>query len=147
MRKVLANKLSGTFLPSPYAIDQSLYVLISETDAVETLKTILGILLSRVGAWYIRTKYSIYDVLYPWYTKKQLSEFPIPNSAVPIAKEIVIRVDAMMDLNDRFAVVNSQEKKAVIQRQINATDAEIDRLVYDLYGLTADEIALVEGKV
>jgi Eco57I restriction-modification methylase/TaqI-like C-terminal specificity domain/N-6 DNA Methylase len=147
VRKVLANKLSGTFLPSPYAIDQSLYVLISETDAVETLKTILGILLSRVGAWYIRTKYSIYDVLYPWYTKKQLSEFPIPDSAVPIAKEIVIRVDAMMDLNDRFTVVNSQEKKAVIQRQINATDAEIDRLVYDLYGLTADEIALVEGKV
>jgi len=33
----------------------------------------------------------------------------------------------------------------VIQRQIEATDAEIDRLVYDLYGLTKDEIAIVEG--
>lgn len=32
------------------------------------------------------------------------------------------------------------------QRQIDATDAEIDRLVYDLYGLTAEEIAIVEGK-
>ena len=27
----------------------------------------------------------------------------------------------------------------------NATDAEIDRLVYDLYGLTEEEIAIVEG--
>jgi len=27
----------------------------------------------------------------------------------------------------------------------NATDAEIDRLVYDLYGLTKEEIAIVEG--
>lgn len=33
-----------------------------------------------------------------------------------------------------------------MQSQIDATDAEIDRLVYDLYGLTAEEIAVVEGK-
>jgi hypothetical protein len=31
-------------------------------------------------------------------------------------------------------------------RLIAATDSEIDRLVYDLYGLTASEIAIVEGK-
>jgi predicted type IV restriction endonuclease len=36
-------------------------------------------------------------------------------------------------------------QKAIIQRQIDATDAGIDRLVYDLCGLTADEIAVVEG--
>jgi hypothetical protein len=29
-------------------------------------------------------------------------------------------------------------------RRIDATDAEIDRLVYDLYGLTEQEIAIVE---
>ena len=34
----------------------------------------------------------------------------------------------------------------MIQRQIDATDREIDRLVYELYGLTKDEIAIVEGK-
>jgi len=33
-----------------------------------------------------------------------------------------------------------------MQRQIDATDAAIDRLVYDLYGLTAEEITLVEGQ-
>jgi hypothetical protein len=33
----------------------------------------------------------------------------------------------------------------LILRQIEATDREIDRLVYELYGLIADEIALVEG--
>ena len=30
-------------------------------------------------------------------------------------------------------------------RHTCATDREIDRLVYDLYGLTDDEIAIVEG--
>ncbi len=37
-------------------------------------------------------------------------------------------------------------EKEMIQRRINATDAEIDRLVYELYGLTEEEIAIVEGK-
>ncbi len=33
-----------------------------------------------------------------------------------------------------------------LQRQIDATDQQIDRLVYELYGLTDDEIQLVEGE-
>ena len=39
-----------------------------------------------------------------------------------------------------------QEQAAVqvVQAEIRATDAEIDRLVYALYGLTAAEIAVVE---
>ena len=36
-------------------------------------------------------------------------------------------------------------EKTSLERQIAATDAQIDRLVYDLYGLTADEIKIVEG--
>ena len=32
----------------------------------------------------------------------------------------------------------------MIQRQIDATDGQIDRLVYDLYDLTEDEIKIVE---
>ena len=31
-----------------------------------------------------------------------------------------------------------------IESEIASTDAEIDRMVYDLYGLTEDEIAIVE---
>jgi hypothetical protein len=35
--------------------------------------------------------------------------------------------------------------RTVLQRQIEATDREIDRLVYELYGLTEEEIRIVEG--
>ena len=51
----------------------------------------------------------------------------------------------MLELHKRLAAAKSEAEKAVIQRQIDHTDAEIDRLVYDLYGLTKDEIAIVEG--
>jgi hypothetical protein len=33
-----------------------------------------------------------------------------------------------------------------LQRQIDATDKQIDQLVYELYGLTKEEINIVEGK-
>jgi hypothetical protein len=33
-----------------------------------------------------------------------------------------------------------------VEREIDAMDAAIDRLVYDLYSPTAEEIAIVEGE-
>ena len=36
-------------------------------------------------------------------------------------------------------------EKAVLQNAVTATDQEIDALVYELYGLTPEEIQLVEG--
>jgi len=35
-------------------------------------------------------------------------------------------------------------KESLIQRQIDATDKQIDQLVYELYGLTDEEIKIVE---
>ena len=34
--------------------------------------------------------------------------------------------------------------KGLYERQIRIVDAQIDRLVYDLYGLTEEEIGIVE---
>ncbi|MEA2074755.1 MAG: hypothetical protein U9O85_03355 [Euryarchaeota archaeon] len=35
--------------------------------------------------------------------------------------------------------------KELYERQIKIVDAQIDRLVYDLYGLTEEEVKEVEG--
>jgi hypothetical protein len=37
------------------------------------------------------------------------------------------------------------QAQTLLKRQIEATGRQIDRLVYDLYGLTEEEIELVEG--
>jgi len=57
---------------------------------------------------------------------------------------MVVLVDSMLGLHRQLTAAKSEAQKAIMQRQIDATDAEINRLVYDLYGLTAEEIALVE---
>jgi len=53
-------------------------------------------------------------------------------------------VTSMLALHKQLASAKSEAQRGAIQRQIEATDDEIDRLVYDLYGLTKDEIAIVE---
>ena len=37
------------------------------------------------------------------------------------------------------------EAQTMLQRQIAATDKEIARIVYELYGMTEEEIKIVEG--
>jgi hypothetical protein len=44
-----------------------------------------------------------------------------------------------------LASAKTPHEQTVLQGQIGATDRQIDRLVYELYGLTAEEIRIVEG--
>jgi len=57
---------------------------------------------------------------------------------------MVTLVEQMLDLHKRLAAASAAERE-VLQRQIDATDRQIDHLVYELYGLTEDEIRIVEG--
>jgi hypothetical protein len=48
---------------------------------------------------------------------------------------------------ERRASAKSQAASAAVSRQFDATDAEINELVYSLYGLSAKEKAIVEREV
>jgi hypothetical protein len=45
----------------------------------------------------------------------------------------------------KLRAATSDAEQAALQNTITAPDQQIDALVYDLYGLTDDEIKLVEG--
>ncbi|MCI0463898.1 MAG: N-6 DNA methylase [Gemmataceae bacterium] len=53
-------------------------------------------------------------------------------------------VEQMLALHKQLAAAKAPHDKTVLQAQIRATDRQIDRLVYELYGLTEDEIQIVE---
>jgi hypothetical protein len=50
----------------------------------------------------------------------------------------------MLELHERLAGAKIERERTVIGHQISATDRQIDRLVYELYGLTDEEIRIVE---
>ena len=56
-------------------------------------------------------------------------------------------VERMLKLHKDLKETKTSDQETRIQRQIDATDKEIDRLVYELYGLTEEEIKIVEGEV
>ena len=69
------------------------------------------------------------------------------NAADKAAHDRMVKlVDTMLQLHPRLAAAQSAHDRDLIQRQIDATDRQIDALVYQLYGLTEEEIRIVEGK-
>jgi hypothetical protein len=59
-------------------------------------------------------------------------------------ERMVILVDRMLGLHKKLPSIKTPHEKETIQRQIDATDRQIDLLVYELYELTDEEIAIVE---
>ena len=53
-------------------------------------------------------------------------------------------VERMLDLHKKLSAAKIPTDKTRIQRQINTTDKQIDNLVYELYGLTEEEIKIIE---
>ena len=57
--------------------------------------------------------------------------------------QMVKFVDERLELQKRLAIANTPQEKNSFERQIAASDTQIDCLVHDLYGLCAEEIQTV----
>jgi len=61
--------------------------------------------------------------------------------------KMVALVEQMLDLQKKLAATKNPNDKTQLEREIEATDQQIDRLVYELYGLTAEEINIIEASI
>jgi len=52
----------------------------------------------------------------------------------------------MLLAQKRLREVEFEDDKKVIEKQIEIIDKKIDEMVYELYGLTKEEIEVVEGR-
>jgi len=52
----------------------------------------------------------------------------------------------MLELQKKYHEARMERDKEIYERQIRIVDAQIGRVVYDLYGLTEEERGVVEGK-
>lgn len=84
------------------------------------------------------------------FSAKAITSTPIPDidmknrSLKKSHDTIVSLVDRMLALSRKLLNAQTDHSKTLLIRQIEATDRQIDRLVYDLYGLTDEEISIVE---
>ncbi|MFI5166433.1 MAG: Eco57I restriction-modification methylase domain-containing protein [Thermoanaerobaculales bacterium] len=113
---------------------------------------VLGLLNSKLLFWRLRTMSNLFRGGWITCTKQYFGELPIRYLSLVSRAErsrhdrMVERVDGMLALHTKLAAARTDHEKTVLQRQIDATDREIDILVYELYGLTDEEIKIVEGQ-
>jgi hypothetical protein len=148
----IANRAAFAFdILGDYALTSG-YGITLRKDTSETSLYILGLLNSKVLDFYLkRISTTLRGGFFRYFTQyiEQLPIRPI-NFDDPADRarheQMVALVERMLDLHRQAAHPGPPQAKTVLQRQIAATDRQIDRLVYELYGLTEEEIAIVEGQ-
>lgn len=117
-----------------YIAGKSTIILLSPQKK-ELFKVLLGILNSKLIAFYIRGSYSTLGIGGGInFSRDMVEGLPIPILSTE-SEKIILCVEKVL-----------QAKRGNINSDISALESEIDRLVYQLYGLTEEEIAIVEGK-
>ncbi|MBW1907913.1 MAG: N-6 DNA methylase [Deltaproteobacteria bacterium] len=111
----------------------------------------LGIINSKLLSWYFLAIHSVgRRDDFPKIVLKQTRELPFRtidfNDKTEKARhdQMIDLVEQMLTLHKKLAEAKIPQAKTVVQRQIETTDRQIDKLVYELYGLTQEEIELVE---
>jgi len=113
---------------------------------------LLGILNSKLIDWNAKLINSRFGQGYYSFNRQYIEPLPIRpinfSDPADVARHdrMVTLVEQMLELHRRLAAAASEHDRALYQRQIEATDREIDKLVYELYGLTQEEIKIVEGE-
>ena len=96
--------------------------------------------------WYFRTIEPRQGRVFAELKIKHLVAFPLPQAVLqPGACRTLNELgESRASLAPRLAASKAPHDRTVLQGQIDAMDRQIDRLVYDLYGLTEEEIRIVE---
>jgi adenine-specific DNA-methyltransferase len=143
-------RLIATLDRNQFIVRDNLYTIVSRQNDFE-LRFLLGLINSRLLQWF----YS--KIINPevgealaQVKRGHLAQLPIVEVDLynPIDKanynKMVQLVEKMLNLHKQLATANVPQTKTVLTRQIEATDKQIDQLVYQLYCLTVEEIVIVE---
>jgi len=110
---------------------------------------LLGILNSKLG-WFLISSYCTqiqngYQLIFQYLGKIPIYtiDFDKPDDKTRHDRMVTL-VTEMLELQKHLNHAKTDQEKRLITQEIESTDRQIDSLVYGLYGLTADEIDVVE---
>ncbi len=115
-------------------------------------RALLGLLNSRLALFYFKQKCAALEGAGEPYLRffgQYLEGFPVrlPDPPDDRRSRLAGLVAGIMSLYKRLADAKTDHSKTVLQRQIETAERQIDQLVYELYGLTDEEVRLVEQAV
>jgi len=144
----------GTLDSENYYTLKTVYNIILKENIVLDLKYILGIYNSKLIDFFHK-KYNFKEqITLPRTYIYEVNALPVKYLDLfePKEKELhdnlVSLVDRILELNKKLHTQSlTSHQKETLEDEIKTTDKQIDALVYQLYGLTEEEIKVVEGNV
>lgn len=106
----------------------------------------LGILNSRLISWYyVISSFTAQKDDFPQVYISGIASLPLPLFNQEQQDVMIRLVSKILTLKKEYYLAKTPPEKTNIWRDLVATDCRIDRLVYNLFGLTENEINIVEA--
>jgi hypothetical protein len=128
------------------------YGIILKGSTNISYKYLLGLLNSKLLDFLLKKISSPYRGGYFAFSKQYIELVPIRTinfselSEKVMHDKMVSLVEQMLELHKRLPSARTPQEQEMVKREIESTDGQIDRLVYELYGLSEEEIKIVESK-
>jgi hypothetical protein len=134
-----------------FYFSNNVFVCIPKNENVD-MKVFLAILNSRLLTWYYRTVQPRVGKMFAEIKINIINDFPIPfgklllSSQKKLCGNLVELSEQMLAVQAKLYDIETFSLSADLHRKrIEIIDKQIDAVVYELYGLTTDEITIVEG--
>jgi len=136
-------RLMACYTSSNFLTNKNLYSILAKPGVDPFV--LLAILNSRLLSYlYVKHVTQARKDDFAQVTIRGLAGLPTPDpSRLNGGSTLAALAQHMLDLQERLQTIKTDHEKIVLQRQIDATDKQIDQLVYELYGLTDEEIRSV----
>ncbi len=144
IREVTANGIiQATITDEDFVFSNSVDGLKLKNKEIDT-QFVLGLLNSKLISFYhLNTSANAFKGAFPKLLIKDLLNIPLPEALPEYHTRLVSLVERMLALHKQSP--RTPQEQEMVKREIESTDKGIDKLVYELYGLTEDEIKIVEG--
>ena len=140
------DSLIATIDENQYLCLKNMHVLVPKTEYENSTKYFLGLINSKLMNWYYQTLNPEKGEALAEVKKYNVANLPIKYSEdKQIHDQLIKLVDEILDLNEQKKTASEYQIQRILQPQIDDIDKAIDKLVYDLYGLTDEEIQIVKG--
>ena len=107
---------------------------------------VLAVLNSRpLSFWFLHKFGKFSRGTFPQFKVNELACFPIPRASIKEKEHLETLVKDMMASIDSLEKAEFEQDKKFLTQRIDILDSQINSIVYSLYGLSEEEIKIVEG--
>ena len=129
---------------------RSIIAIIAPPESPYQMEYFLGLLNSRYFLWLYRELVQETGRVFAQVKLSKINQLPIRviDFSDPGEKtghhDVVSKVEKMLDAKKHLTEAKTDRDKTYYENRCTALDRQIDHLVYDLYGLTEEEVGIIE---